>query len=1373
MSQSFSLPSGRVRVLLAAVAAAAVLLAAALPAAGEPGVAIPAVDGAAYGFQGEGSVRLGNVDARGGSVAAGAAQRAAVRDLGATVRWNDFGVPQVLYRVRGHLSGPSSADHVDVAREWVAEHRELFRLDAADLSAERLEVARVSPLWDAPDLGRMQRGLPPRNDDVATVVLFRQRFDGLAAARDGLLNVGVDPQGRVTWASATTTPADGLAGGRRLSAVDAVRTAAAHVGWRIDAGALTALEQTAGAGFATFRLDGVDELQYVREAALPTPADGVRRVWQTVLVADTTHAGVQAYTVFVDATTGDVWLRDNEVWHAYDAEGSAQATVLPPVVAQASPTPTPTPTPSETEEPSFPRWLHFPNSPVFREATDTSATPDTRELWCWLPGAECDRVVGVNEPAGFLNEASPLAWDVEPRSGQPTFTTEGNNARTAISEQSPFTPDTAARRPTSPTRDYSFEYADAWFTSKCDPSNFDRPDRNFNDEDAATANLFVGHNRIHDFAYYLGWTEPNGTMQYSNFDKTGPSGEFGFPVGGAQDPEVGQSQAGRMNPAFLGRDNANQITLPDGIPGVTNQYLWQPLQAGFYAPCVDGAFDMSIVAHEMGHGVQNRMVSGGLSSDQGGAMGESWSDLTAAEYNNAYALVPQGPEDPFAVAPYATGDPIAAIRNYNMSRNPLNFSDMQYDPNGTTSPHADGEIWSAVNFDIRQALVERHDAAFPSTDTRLQRICADGDLAADQCPGNRRWIQMFHDAFLLQQSDTSMLDARDAYLAADRMRFGGAHQGLLWDTFARRGMGDTAASVDGDDIQPTPGWTSPLRTDEARVRFEPLGLGGATPSKMHVYVGEYEARVTPTADTDPATPVDDTEAFVPGTYDFVAEAPGSGHVRFRQTFRPGDDLVVKVPLRRNHASVTLGAKASGDGGNHEALIDDTEATNWGSVGDGDVRGKQVTVELAGGRQRVAQVNVSAFLRPGCAPEDEATAACDPPDTEREPEPQPSPSASPSPGPTPSPGASPSPSPSPTSEPDDDPPYDTGGQNRFSALRAFDILVCDATQGSECSADDDFRLLYESPDDAFPAGRPRPRAPELTIRPFDVPDTPATHVRIRVRDNQCTGGPLYTGEANPDNDPSNDPDCVDGNAVVAATEGSTSLTQVENVRIAELQVFSGAAPPVGAADVCDPAPVAADYVDRGQARSVHRPNVDCVIATEISVGTATGGEKRYSPRTDVTRGQMASFIVNTLQAAGADIRLPTGRGIEPLFGDTEGNVHETNIHRLALVGIVRGKTANRFDPDGHITRAQMASFMAQAAAYARGPLLAEGSYFGDVRQGNVHRRNISAGFEDGLFTGTTAPEPGVRESGVFGPADNVARDQMASFLVNLLRHVTHG
>ena len=61
-----------------------------------------------------------------------------------------------------------------------------------------------------------------------------------------------------------------------------------------------------------------------------------------------------------------------------------------------------------------------------------------------------------------------------------------------------------------------------------------------------------------------------------------------------------------------------------------------------------------------------------------------------------------------------------------------------------------------------------------------------------------------------------------------------------------------------------------------------------------------------------------------------------------------------------------------------------------------------------------------------------------------------------------------------------------------------------------------------------------------MRSFAVPSTRATHVRLRVVTNQCTGGPAYQGDQ--DDDPGNNSDCPTGSP------------QDDNVRAAELQVF---------------------------------------------------------------------------------------------------------------------------------------------------------------------------------------------------------------------------
>jgi len=264
------------------------------------------------------------------------------------------------------------------------------------------------------------------------------------------------------------------------------------------------------------------------------------------------------------------------------------------------------------------------------------------------------------------------------------------------------------------------------------------------------------------------------------------------------------------------------------------------------------------------------------------------------EVLNEYGFVPVAGENPYSVGSYATGNKQRGIRNYGMNQSPLNFSDLGYDPfftAGESPVHADGEIWSATNFDIRQALVNKYNATNPASDAAVQRKCAEGLKAPEDCPGNRRWAQLMYDAYLLMPAAPTMLQARDAFLAADMIRFGGANQNEIWLAFARRGFGQGAAATSAhasSDTDPKPDFSSPIHSN-ATVTFKAVASdeGNSEIANARIFVGQYEARVSPIADTNPSTNaegdgannLDDVAQFAPGTYEFVAQAPGHGAVR--------------------------------------------------------------------------------------------------------------------------------------------------------------------------------------------------------------------------------------------------------------------------------------------------------------------------------------------------------------------------------------------------------------------------------------------------------------------------------------------------------------
>ncbi|GAA0926725.1 M36 family metallopeptidase [Nonomuraea longicatena] len=752
-------------------------------------------------------------------------------------------------------------------------------------------------------------------------------------------------------------------------------------------------------------------------SAVAVPAaQGVHRAYQVTIIGK--DAG---YTTHVDAVSGAILLRENLV-DQFD-----------------------------------PEWSVFPANPP----ADYSSR-DTRRKWCTEPGPGCDLVVGGDPATG-------KAWDVDHGTDQSTSSSLGNAARTFENRASPDPFSVGTRSNVStPSRKYSYPWKNAWYEAKCDPAVLDQPGEA--DLEAAVSNLGAMHNRMHNWSYRLGFTETAWNMQVSNGDRGGLGG----------DPEQGNAQAGAR--VLSVRDNANQITGPDGVAPITNMYMWQPIAGAFYSPCVDGDYDMSVIGHEYTHAISNRMVAGpnaGLSGLQAGAMGESISDLFAMEYLYEYGFRPRG-ETPFVTGGYATGDDERGIRNYDMSKADLNYSNIAYDLVGQ-QVHADGEIWSSTQYDVRKAFVKRYGDA----SARVQRDCADGRRALDKCPGNRRWVQLHFDAFLLTAAGTlSMVDMRDAMLAADRIRFGGANQDIMWTAFAEHGLGEGASSRGQSDPDPVPSFaTSHAKT--AKLTLKPYGA--AKDAAVRLYVGDYESRVVPMADTDPATATGDSFEIVPGKYDFLAVAPGFGHKRFSLSVRPGE-TTLPLSLSRNHASAAAGATASGDGVNHAKLIDETEGTNWASH-TAPVAGRNVVVDLAGTDPvKVGRVQVSAMLRPNIGD------AADP-----------------------------------------------GGQNRFSALRSFEILACDASAGTDCSNPANFRKIYTSDEDAFETARPRPRGADLLIDSFNVRDTKATHLALRTLSSQCTGNPVYAGEQ--DNDPNSNTDCA------------TASPAAGQIRAAELQAFS--------------------------------------------------------------------------------------------------------------------------------------------------------------------------------------------------------------------------
>jgi extracellular elastinolytic metalloproteinase len=1054
-------------------------------------LAIPAAGQAVVDIEGVTPQQLPDYDSR-ASVAPSADQLAAANALGADVSWNRFGVASSVSNGGAFIAkGLQAPDAVSAARNWLEANKVLFRLDSTD----SLVAVTSKPFTGT-------------TNDYA--IVFRQQADGVAST-DGIATVALVGSRDAGWnvAYASSSLAGGsteATGDVELAPAEAWAQAAQDAGMNVSVVDVAA--QTTNADGTTLVVRGMSQVQHVKRAVFATPHEGARAAYDATVTAGT-GGNLKSYQLVVDAQTGDLLYRQNQVDNLTDN----------------------------------PTWLaprhSMPYNPMNAYPWNYPTT-DGRSLFCWTATAGCQVVASDNPatnsyPGGV---ASKVPWDVQldvAGTNLGTTATVGNNVDDARvwSGSHGIYGNPALVRETSATRDYQPPFTDAWYTSQCNPDNVNATINPLgNDIEASTTSLFVGHNIMHDWAYYLGFDEGHwNAQQYNNGVTTvdpspPPGGPVLAPLG--NDGLIGNAQSGAASGS---RDNANMSTGADGQHPTTNQFVWQPLAGSFYAPCVDGAYDFSVFGHEYGHLIENRMIGKGVGARQGthaGSMGEAFGDFDAlAAFNELHLPVPVG-STKYTEGAYATGNPYNGIRDFlagepmggqfpapsqNPHTDPLNYGNFGFDIVGT-EVHADGEIWVAVQIALRELfLTNAKSHGFPAPTDALDISCARGQTAPDQCPGDRRWIQDYYDAMVLMPRGTTMIQARDAMLAADLARYTadpawGDNHDLLWQGFAMYGFGNTSNTVSNGDANPVPAFDAPASViNNATINFSVDSKeGSAVPVNAQIFVGDYSARSTAIADTNPATVSDGTNAtsnldnVVPilpngagslagGTtdanqrweyYNFVAVAPGYGHVRFRvKNLKAGEVRNITIHMPTNYASaaqgatITTDAPATGTNVTPASLIDDNEGTsNIQSCTPTatclvPVNGRWVVIKLGNTAGiEINRLGVSAMF-----------------------------------------------------------------SSRFVGLRSFDAYSCRAGKVAanptcDGSIDAGWTKIITGPVDSFPGVNPRPGTQDESLRYFTASPQPvATHVKFVVTNNQCTGQPSFQGDQ--DLDPANNAECRTG------------------------------------------------------------------------------------------------------------------------------------------------------------------------------------------------------------------------------------------------------
>lgn len=167
-------------------------------------------------------------------------------------------------------------------------------------------------------------------------------------------------------------------------------------------------------------------------------------------------------------------------------------------------------------------------------------------------------------------------------------------------------------------------------------------------------------------------------------------------------------------------------------------------------------------------------------------------------------------------------------------------------------------------------------------------------------------------------------------------------------------------------------------------------------------------------------------------------------------------------------------------------------------------------------------------------------------------------------------------------------------------------------------------------------------------------------------------------------------------------------------------------------------------------SGHREFIDCLAELGVVQGRTDG---TFGPRDDVSREQLASFVVRAIELATGQVMDDDG----PSYPDVgTGSTHGRAIAKLSAAGIVRGYEDGTFRPRDPVTRDQTARYIVNALELVLGEELPRSqAAFPDVAPGSQYASDIDALVTGGVVSGFS--------DGRFGPREPVTRAQMTRFV----------
>lgn len=188
----------------------------------------------------------------------------------------------------------------------------------------------------------------------------------------------------------------------------------------------------------------------------------------------------------------------------------------------------------------------------------------------------------------------------------------------------------------------------------------------------------------------------------------------------------------------------------------------------------DSGFDSQVILHEYMHAVSGRLTDSKMNGEEG--MNEGWSDYVAL---NLTQQASQIGSDLIDMGGYAFGGNGMRPKPYttDMSKNPHTYDYLKEIGAGENKQHPTGYLWAVMLWEMHWKFVNKYGF--------------NPDHKSNQ-GGNNMALDLVIQGQKMQVANPGFVEGRDAILQADELMFNGENKCIIWEAFAKRGLGVSA-----------------------------------------------------------------------------------------------------------------------------------------------------------------------------------------------------------------------------------------------------------------------------------------------------------------------------------------------------------------------------------------------------------------------------------------------------------------------------------------------------------------------------------------------------------------------------------------------------